>query len=207
MIKYLIINFIIIYGFINHQPGKKLILKEMSTQYETITLGGGCFWCTEAIFEKVKGVQSVISGYSGGFTKNPSYREVCSGNTGHAEVVQIQFDPEVIDLNEILDIFFKTHDPTSLDRQGADTGTQYRSVIFYHNPVQKVAAEEKIEELYFSGTFKNPIVTRVETLTVFYKAEDYHQDYFANNPDAAYCIYVIDPKMDKLRKNFSLMLK
>lgn len=180
---------------------------EMETGYEIATLGGGCFWCTEAVFEEVKGVISVVSGYSGGLIKNPSYREVCDGNTGHAEVVQIKFDPSVINYKQILDIFFHTHDPTSLNRQGADTGTQYRSIIFFHNQKQKTEAEEKISELNKSGIYSKPIVTFVEQLAVFYLAEDYHQEYFAKNPNAAYCSFVVKPKVDKLKKNYSGMLK
>ena len=180
---------------------------EMDTGYEIATLGGGCFWCTEAVFEEVKGVVSVVSGYSGGLIKNPSYREVCDGNTGHAEVIQIKFDPSVINYKQILEIFFHTHDPTTLNRQGADTGTQYRSVIFFHNKKQMTEAKEKISELNASGGFSKPIVTLVEQFTALYLAEDYHQDYFAKNPNAAYCSYVVKPKVDKLKKNYSEMLK
>ena len=207
MINFLIISYIIVLGTNDPQVKPEITAREMKPQYETITLGGGCFWCTEAVFEKIRGIESVISGYSGGITINPSYRDVCTGNTGHAEVIQVQFDPSVIKLDEILDVFFKTHDPTSLNRQGADIGSQYRSVIFYHNPVQKTIADEKIKKLNSSGIFSKPIVTLLEPLTVFYQAEDYHQDYFENHPDAAYCKSVISPKVNKLEINFSFMLK
>lgn len=171
------------------------------------TFGGGCFWCTEAIFEELDGVNDVISGYSGGTVVNPSYREVTTGRTGHAEVVQISFDPEVISYEELLDVFFKTHDPTTLNRQGADVGTQYRSVIFYHNPEQKQAAEYKIKSLNNTGMYDSPIVTRLEKFEHFYVAEDYHQDYFRKNPDQAYCSYVIKPKLKKFRVDFSAKIK
>jgi peptide-methionine (S)-S-oxide reductase len=180
---------------------------KMNGYIETATLGGGCFWCTQAVFDKIKGVVSVTCGYSGGFTKNPSYQEVCTGSTGHAEVVQIKFKPAIISFREILDIFFSSHDPTSLNRQGADVGTQYRSVIFYENIAQKNITEEKINELKSSGIYSQPVVTQVEKLNIFYKAEDYHQNYFAKNPNAAYCKIVIKPKVEKLEKNFIQMLK
>lgn len=189
------------------QNPEEFSLKNIDGVSETITLGGGCFWCTEAIFEKLDGVVSVISGYSGGFIKNPSYREVCTGSTGHAEVVQIKFDPSVVSLNEILEVFFKTHDPTTVDRQGADTGSQYRSVIFYNSYEQKRIIENKIRNLESSGLFSKPIVTRVELFTTFYPAEEYHQDYFFKNPNAAYCRIVINPKIIKLEKDFNKMLK
>jgi len=174
---------------------------------EIATLGNGCFWCTEAVFEGVKGVSSVESGYAGGFVKNPSYREVCNGTTGHAEVVQIRFDPSVISYKEILEAFFGSHDPTTLNQQGADVGTQYRSVIFFHNPKQKAQAEEVIKELTAKSIFDNPIVTQIEEFSAFYKAEEYHQNYFAKNPNEAYCSYVIRPKVQKFRINYSDKLK
>lgn len=174
---------------------------------EVATFGSGCFWCTEAIFEELKGVKSVVSGYSGGSVINPSYREVTTGKTGHAEVVQLSFDPEVISYSELLDVFFKTHDPTTLNRQGADVGTQYRSVIFYHNDEQKRLAEKKTEELNAAGVFDDPVVTSVEKLENFYVAEEYHQDYFKKNPDQAYCNAVIRPKLNKIRKDFSSKIK
>jgi len=178
-----------------------------SQNIEIATLGSGCFWCTEAVFEGLKGVVSAESGYSGGFVKNPSYREVCNGVTGHAEVVQLRFDASLISYGQILEIFFNTHDPTTLNQQGADVGTQYRSVIFYHNQSQKEIAEKTIQDLSKSSAFNKPIVTQINAFTAFYKAEDYHQDYFANNPEASYCSYVIRPKIDKFRKNYSDKLK
>lgn len=163
---------------------------------ETATLGGGCFWCLEAIFERIDGVREVISGYAGGTTEKPTYKEVCSGSTGHAEVVHILFDPSVISYDEILDVFFKAHDPTTANRQGADVGTQYRSIILYHNDEQKRKAEEAVKRA--EKTYSDPIVTEIEPLTEFYEAEDYHQDYYAGNPRAPYCRMVIDPKLTKL---------
>lgn len=185
----------------------QLNLNESGMKEERATFGGGCFWCTEAIFEEVKGVNEVVSGYSGGDVINPSYREVTTGRTGHAEVVQISYYPEIISYPELLDIFFKTHDPTTLNRQGADVGTQYRSVIFYHNDEQKRLAETKIEQLNTSGYFKDPIVTSIEELQNFYVAEDYHQDYFEKNPDQGYCSVVIEPKLRKMREDFSSKIK
>jgi peptide-methionine (S)-S-oxide reductase len=189
--------------------------QEVKTRYsmnlmqntEIATLGSGCFWCTEAVFEGLKGVVSAESGYSGGFVKNPSYREVCNGATGHAEVVQVRFDPSLISYEQILEVFFHTHDPTTLNQQGADVGTQYRSVIFYHNQSQKEIAQKVIMDLTNSSAFNKPIVTQITPFTAFYKAEDYHQDYFAKNPEASYCSYVIRPKIDKFRKNYSDKLK
>ncbi len=176
-------------------------------KYEYATFGNGCFWCAEAVFEEVKGVIDVVSGYSGGTVINPSYREVCTGRTGHAEVVQIKYNPEVVSYQELLDIFFKTHDPTSLNRQGADVGTQYRSVIFYHNEDQKNLALATIRRLDDSHTYSHKIVTQVQPFTNFYMAEDYHQDYYKKNPDYGYCSVVISPKLHKFRQNFSEMLK
>ncbi|MGC9345102.1 MAG: peptide-methionine (S)-S-oxide reductase MsrA [Bacteroidales bacterium] len=174
---------------------------------ELATFGGGCFWCTEAVFEELEGVIDVVSGYAGGTVVNPSYREVTTGRTGHAEVIQISFDPGITGFEELLEVFFKTHDPTTLNRQGADVGTQYRSIIFYHSPEQKRLAEYKIESLDKAGVFDSPIVTQVEKYEHFYLAEDYHQDYFKKNPDQAYCSYVIKPKLKKMRKDFSSKIK
>jgi len=171
------------------------------------TLGGGCFWCLEAVFDDLKGVERVESGYSGGETENPTYQQVCSGRTGHDEVVQITFDPQVISFKEILEIFFAIHDPTTLNRQGADVGTQYRSAIFYHTPEQKNAAEQMIKDLTASGFWKGPIVTELAPFDRFYKAEAYHQDYFKNNPDQGYCQMVVAPKVVKFRKHFLGRLK
>lgn len=161
------------------------------------TFGGGCFWCVEAVFEKLDGVQSVVSGYAGGRKDNPTYKEVCSGDTGHAEVVQIAFDPQKISYEKLLEIFWQAHDPTTLNRQGADAGTQYRSVVFYHNEEQKKAAEKSKEAAQWN--FTTPLVTEIAPLTKFYPAEDYHQDYFRNNPNAPYCAVVIRPKLEKLK--------
>ena len=178
----------------------------MDKQTEKITVGGGCFWCTEAIFKEVRGVAEVVSGYSGGNAPGvPTYREVCSGRTGHAEVVQITFSPTVISLREILEIFMTTHDPTTLNRQGADVGTQYRSVIFYADEDQKKTAENVVSEM---GTYyDDPVVTEISPLGEFHQAEDYHQDYYANNPDQGYCNYVISPKLTKFRKKYADKLK
>lgn len=174
---------------------------------QTATLGSGCFWCTEAIFERVKGVTSVEPGYSGGHIKNPAYREVCNGTTGHAEVIQLRFDKSIISYPEILEIFWKTHDPTQLNRQGADIGTQYRSVIFYHSPEQKRIAEELKGKLEKEQIWDEPIVTQIEAFTNFYRAEDYHRDYYENNPNQGYCQFVITPKIAKFEKIFSEYLK
>jgi peptide-methionine (S)-S-oxide reductase len=181
--------------------------KSKPANMEFATLGGGCFWCTEAIYKELKGVVSVTSGYSGGDVVNPSYREVCTGRTGHAEVIEIEFDPSVISFSELLEVFFSTHDPTTLNRQGGDVGTQYRSVIFYHNPEQKKAADSVIDHLNQDSVFGKPVVTEVVKWKNFFPAEDYHQDYFENNPLQSYCQVVIVPKIEKFRKIFSDRLK
>lgn len=174
----------------------------MSTNYETVTLAGGCFWCLEAVYDEVKGVISVESGYANGHVKNPSYRAVCNGDTGHAEVVQIKFDPSIITFRDLLNIFFVIHDPTTLNRQGGDVGTQYRSGIYYHTAEQKEVAEQTIRELEAQKVWSNPIVTEVEPLKDFYIAEDYHQEYFVNNQNQPYCVAVVAPKVSKFRKHF-----
>lgn len=174
----------------------------MNTNIETVTLAGGCFWCLEAVYDEVKGVLSVDSGYANGHVPNPSYRAVCNGDTGHAEVVQIKFDPSVITFRDLLNIFFVIHDPTTLNRQGADMGTQYRSGIYYHTPEQKEIAQQTIRELEAQKVWDQPIVTEVEPLKDFYIAEDYHQEYFANNPYQPYCMAVVAPKVNKFRKHF-----
>lgn len=174
---------------------------------EMATLGGGCFWCLEAVFEQVRGVDKVESGYTGGRVENPTYRQVCHGDTGHAEVVQIAFDPNQIRYSEILDIFFATHDPTTLNRQGHDAGTQYRSAIFYHSPEQKTDAETRIAELNTAGIWNKPIVTQVVPLEKFWKAEDYHQGYYRANPGEGYCVAVVEPKVVKFRKQFAAKMK
>jgi len=178
-----------------------------SGQTETATFGGGCFWCTEAIFKSLKGVQTVESGYSGGKVKNPTYKEVCTGETGHAEVIQITFDPKVISFRELLKVFWETHDPTTLNQQGADRGTQYRSVVFYHSPEQKETAEKYKAELNKENVFSKPVVTEITAFDKFYKAESYHQDYFANNRSQGYCQFVIVPKLEKFKKIFKDKLK
>ena len=178
----------------------------MSKNIQVATVGGGCFWCTEAVFQEVKGVENAVSGYSGGKVPGrPTYREICSGLTGHAEVVQITFDANVISYQDILIIFMTTHDPTTLNRQGADRGTQYRSVIFYHNEDQKNIAELVLNELSFY--YDKPIVTEVSAAETFYEAEQEHQDFYKNNPDYGYCTFVIDPKLSKLRQLHSDKLK
>lgn len=174
---------------------------------EIATLAGGCFWCLEAVYVELKGVDKVVSGYSGGTVANPTYKQVTSGTTGHAEVVQITFDPQIITYKELLEVFFTIHDPTTLNRQGADIGTQYRSAIYYHSPEQKSIADQVIADLTTAGIWKNKIVTEVTKLDVFYKAEDYHQNYYALNPDQAYCRMVIEPKVIKFRKQFLPKLK
>ena len=174
---------------------------------DTVILASGCFWCTEAIFQELEGVNEVVSGYTGGHVKNPSYREVCNDTTGHAEAVRIMYNPEVISITELLEVFFMTHDPTTLNRQGTDTGTQYRSAIFYHNEEQKNTAEGIIRELNASGAWNDPIVTELSPAGVFYPAENYHQDYLNNNRSAAYCNFVIVPKLEKFKKVFSDKLK
>jgi peptide-methionine (S)-S-oxide reductase len=173
---------------------------------ELTTFGTGCFWCTEAVFQQLKGVKSVVSGFSGGHIENPSYEQVITGGTGHAEVCQIEFDPEQISFEDLLEVFFETHDPTTLNRQGNDFGPQYRSAIFYHNEGQKETAERVKNDLDSSGEFKQPIVTEITAFMGFYPAEDYHQNYFRNNPNQGYCRYVIAPKLQKFEKVFKLKL-
>ncbi len=171
------------------------------------TFGSGCFWCTEAVFQDLAGVESVVSGYSGGHIKNPAYREVCEGRTGHAEVVQITYDPDVVSFDTLLEVFWKTHDPTTLNRQGNDVGTQYRSVVFYHDEEQQKLAEAYKDKLNASGAFASPIVTEISPMDVFYAAEENHQNYFKNNPGQGYCSFVIRPKVDKFKQVFSEKLK
>jgi peptide-methionine (S)-S-oxide reductase len=177
------------------------------SEKEVATLAGGCFWCLEAVFQDLKGVEKVESGYAGGTLPNPSYEQVCTGTTGHAEVVQITFDPQVISFRELLEVFFTIHDPTTLNRQGPDVGTQYRSAIFYHNEAQKAIAEEVIRELNAAGIWDAPIVTEVVPLRAFYRAEAYHQEYFKRNPAQPYCRVVIAPKVAKFRQRYLEKLK
>jgi peptide-methionine (S)-S-oxide reductase len=174
---------------------------------ETATLAGGCFWCLEAVYDRMKGVESVESGYLGGAVPNPTYEAVCTGQTGHAEAVRIIFDPAVVSYRELLEVFFVIHDPTTLNRQGNDVGTQYRSAIFYHSPAQQETAENVIAALTKAGVFDRPIVTEVVPAGPFYPAEDYHQEYFARNPSQPYCVYVVNPKVAKFRKQFAEKMK
>lgn len=177
------------------------------SRVETATLGAGCFWCVEAVYQEVKGVLSVESGYAGGSVEQPTYKQVCSGTTGHAEVCEIKFDPSVLGFKDVLRIFWKTHDPTTLNRQGNDRGTQYRSVIFYHSDDQRELAQKYKRELDASGAWDKPIVTEISPFTRFWKAEDYHQNYFRRNPEQGYCAFVIAPKMEKFRKVFGDQLR
>ena len=181
--------------------------RDANTNLETATLGGGCFWCLEAVFDDLKGVRDVVSGFSGGRVVNPSYDQVVTGSTGHAEVIQVRFDPSQVTYREILEVYFTIHDPTTLNRQGADVGTQYRSVIFYHSPEQKDTAEQVISQLEADQVWDHPIVTKVEPFKAFYPAEDYHQEYFARNPGAGYCRVVIAPKVAKFRQKYLAKLK
>jgi len=183
------------------------VSEEQMRSEEMATLGGGCFWCLEAVFDELNGVDDVVSGYAGGAAANPTYSQVCSGGTGHAEAVQITFDPQAISFRDLLDVFFTIHDPTTLNRQGHDVGTQYRSIILYHTPEQRETAEQTIRELGAAKLWRAPIVTQVEPLTAFYPAEEYHRDYFARNPDQPYCQVVIAPKVAKARRHFLAKLK
>lgn len=182
-------------------------MNQFPEKVETATLAGGCFWCLEAVYDQLKGVTGVVSGYAGGHVPNPDYRSVCSGSTGHAEVVQLSFDPAQISFKEILEVFFTIHDPTQLNRQGNDVGTQYRSAIFYHNEEQKETAEQVIRNLVAQNLWEKPVVTQLEPYTEFYPAEDYHQEYFENNPYQPYCLVIVAPKVAKFRKKFVDRLK
>ncbi len=187
-----------------HQGEEKAMT---ATALDTATFASGCFWCVEAVFQNLKGVQSVVSGYTGGSVANPSYEEVCSGSTGHAEACQIAYDPKIISYPELLEVFWKTHDPTTLNRQGNDSGTQYRSAIFYHNEEQKKLAEHYKKELDSSGAFEAPIITEIVPFTKFYKAENYHQNYFNEHGAQPYCLFVIRPKVEKFKKAFHTILR
>lgn len=189
----------------SQNPEKKTTMN--NNQLETATFGSGCFWCTEAVFQQLKGVESVMPGYSGGKRENPTYEQVSTGATGHAEVTQVKYDPSLITYDELLEVFWKSHDPTTLNRQGADVGTQYRSVIFYHNEQQKAIAEQYKKKLNEAGAFDNPVVTEITKFTTFYPAENYHVNYYNNNKKAPYCTFVIQPKLDKIRKVFKDKLK
>jgi peptide-methionine (S)-S-oxide reductase len=182
-------------------------MSEVLQGKEVATLAGGCFWCLETVYDQLRGVDDVVSGYAGGRVQNPSYKEVCAGTTGHAEVIQLTFDPTAISFREILEVFFTVHDPTTLNRQGADVGTQYRSAIFYHSPEQKAMAEQVISEINAAKIWPASIVTEVTPFQEFYPAEDYHQEYFARNPTQGYCSFVIAPKVAKFRKQYLSRLK
>ncbi|PKA84063.1 peptide-methionine (S)-S-oxide reductase [Ulvibacter sp. MAR_2010_11] len=179
----------------------------MEENFEKIVLAGGCFWCTEAVFQRIEGVEEVISGYTGGNIKNPAYREICTGRTGHAEAIQITYNPTQVSLETLLEVFFATHDPTTLNRQGNDIGTQYRSAVFYANDIQKQKAADFIELLTKNRVFDKPIVTKLEPLTVFYEAEEDHQNYYNENKEQSYCQFIIAPKVEKIKKYYSEKLK
>jgi len=196
----------------NKIASNEIVLKEpismpMNDTTEVAVFAGGCFWCTEAVYLEIKGIQKVVSGYIGGKVENPTYEQICTGTTGHAEAVQITYNPKEVTYEELLEIFFATHDPTTLNRQGNDIGTQYRSEIFYYNEAQKIAAQSYIEQLNLANVFRQPIVTKVSPASIFYVAEDYHQNYYAYNKTQSYCHYVITPKVEKVRKKFTNKLK
>lgn len=200
-------KFIITTGVLFILSAQLIFAQNMEKELEKATFGAGCFWCVEAIYELVEGIEHVESGYSGGHVENPSYREVTTGKTGHAEVARIHFDPEVISYEELLEVFWHTHNPTTLNRQGNDVGPQYRSVIFYHNEEQKEIAEKSLKKTEESDLWDDPIVTAIEPLENYYVAENYHQDYYENNPNAGYCSFVIAPKVKKFKKEFDYLLK
>lgn len=209
-IKYLLIVGVIIIFAVNNfysQVSDKGMKMNTDNKYEVATFGNGCFWCTEAIFEKLNGVISAVSGYSGGHKENPTYKEVCTGETGHAEVLQITYDPKIISFEELLEVFWKTHDPTTLNRQGNDVGTQYRSAIFYHNEEQKKLAADYKAKLTKAEIFEDPIVTEITKFDKFYPAENYHQDYYEQNKSQPYCSLVITPKVEKFKKIFKDKLR
>ena len=190
----------------NINQTQEIAMNQGNEKHETATFGAGCFWCVEAVYQNLKGVQKVVSGYAGGKTPNPTYKQICTGQTGHAEVTQITYDPNQISYQDLLDVFWNTHDPTTLNRQGADTGTQYRSVIFYNDDHQKEIAEQTMAETDASGLWSNPIVTEISPIPTFYPAEDYHQNYYQSNPSQPYCAVIISPKIRKLKKEFKHML-
>jgi len=211
--KSIAVVFIFTFLSCNLSAEKKITDKKLTqntkamNKLELATFGNGCFWCTEAIFEQLEGVVKVESGYAGGAVKNPTYKEVCSGNTGHAEVIRLTYNPEVVGFRELLDVFFNTHDPTTLNRQGADVGTQYRSAIFYHSESQKEEAEKMIADLENEKIFDSAIVTEITAINNYYAAENYHQDYYINNKNEGYCRMVINPKLDKFIKKYKSKLK
>ena len=204
-----LVSILIFFVMTNPATGAQKDMKTKVTKNinEEITLGGGCFWCLDAVYREIRGVEKVLSGYSGGSVANPTYEEVCAGSTGHAEVVQITFNPRIITLEKLLQIFFVIHDPTTLNRQGADVGTQYRSIIFYRNQKQKDVIDKVIGELKKDEVYKNPIVTEVVPFQSFYAAEDYHQDYYSQNKEQGYCRVIINPKLEKFKKTFRDNLK
>ncbi len=205
--KYIILSFILTGAFALSDNSTKEKGKTMERHSEVATLGAGCFWCVEAIYQRLEGVEKVESGYSGGTVKNPTYEQVCTGNTGHAEVIQVTFDPSTLSYKELLEVFFRTHDPTTLNKQGGDVGTQYRSVIFYHSPDQKKTAEMVLKETNAAKIWDDPIVTEIAQFDVFYKAEAYHQNYYNQNSFQPYCMMVINPKLIKFKKEFKNKLK
>jgi peptide-methionine (S)-S-oxide reductase len=205
--RYLSIFLIVAGGIVSAQPSSSVKGKTMEQKLEVATLGAGCFWCVEAIYQRLEGVEKVESGYSGGSVKNPTYEQVCTGRTGHAEVIQVTFNPSKLSYKELLEVFFKTHDPTTLNKQGADVGTQYRSAIFYHSEEQKRMAELVKRETETAKVWDDPIVTEIAPYSVFYKAEEYHQDYYNQNSYQPYCMMVINPKLSKFKKEFSGKLK
>ncbi|NUM30751.1 MAG: peptide-methionine (S)-S-oxide reductase MsrA [Bacteroidetes bacterium] len=194
-------------NFTNSHFKQSKLKTEIESNFDTATFAGGCFWCVEAIFTELKGVKNVQSGYTGGNTPNPSYEEVCSGKTGHAEAIQIVFDSQFVSFTDLLEVFWQTHDPTTLNRQGEDVGTQYRSAVFYHNEIQKIEAENFKNKLIANKIFENEIVTQIVKADVFYKAENYHQNYYSINSSKPYCALVIKPKLDKFRKQFKDKIK
>lgn len=208
--KYNILVLIVFFANINvciSENNNQFNIMDEVNNKEIAIFAGGCFWCTEAVFLELKGVKSIVSGYIGGNTTKPTYKEICSGLTGHAEAVKITFDPQEISYQELLEVFFATHDPTTINRQGADVGTQYRSEIFYSTPFQKESAQSYIELLNKESVYGKPVVTKVSNATIFYDAEDYHQNYYNLNKSESYCTYVIVPKVDKVRKDFKNKLK
>lgn len=204
--KYLIIVFALslvgVVSIFGTEEKRAVMSNEIEAGLEKATFGAGCFWCVEAMFQEIDGVSSVVSGYTGGHVKNPTYKEVCSGRTGHAEVIQLTYDPDIVSYETLLEAFFLSHDPTQLNRQGADVGTQYRSVIYYHTKSQQMLAEEKKRQLNAQEAFGAPVVTEISAFDIFYPAEDYHQDYYAANPNQPYCSRVVGPKLEKFRKVF-----
>ncbi len=205
--KSIIVCMVLLSGLLSAQNKGITKGKVMEQKLEIATLGAGCFWCVEAIYQRLEGVEKVESGYSGGSVKNPSYEQVCTGRTGHAEVIQVTFDPKKLSYKELLEVFFKTHDPTTLNKQGADVGTQYRSAIFYYNDEQKKIAEQVKKETDAAKVWDDPIVTEISPFTEFYKAEEHHQDYYNQNSFQPYCMMVINPKLSKFKKEFSNKLK